>query len=434
MLRTSIAFMLLGIQLSTAGQNVSLGSIGEAIELALEKNIDFQNYLLNQEKADLAYKQAKSYQMPTISGSFSGQYNIDLAATPLPDFSSEDPEATVIRQIGLEYNYNAGIVIYQDLFNRGNKLNSSVAKLSLEMDRVSSNMYRDLLKEQVSVYYYTALISERAIEIGREDVKSAESIYHLTSDKFDQGLVDLITLNSSKINLNTVRQNLNANKQLEIQSITELKKLFGMLPVDSLSLTNTVDYLLPEVYTSEQLSDNLLAKNAELQLRQADAFLKVSQSALLPTLSFNSYFGRQQFRDDFGLSLNNDNWTNYSYLSLNLSVPIFSGFNTSRNIAKSKIDHTMAVNERLKAEQQTSLDDQRLIADYNISLQDAKYKFETYKLYDENQTLTFQKYKEGLISLDSYLMVFQDYIKAENAYLNSMSKVYTYYSQILPRI
>lgn len=434
MLRTSIAFMLLGIQLSTAGQNVSLGSIGEAIELALEKNIDFQNYLLNQEKADLAYKQAKSYQMPTISGSFSGQYNIDLAATPLPDFSSEDPEATVIRQIGLEYNYNAGIVIYQDLFNRGNKLNSSVAKLSLEMDRVSSNMYRDLLKEQVSVYYYTALISERAIEIGREDVKSAESIYHLTSDKFDQGLVDLITLNSSKINLNTVRQNLNANKQLEIQSITELKKLFGMLPVDSLSLTNTVDYLLPEVYTSEQLSDNLLAKNAELQLRQADAFLKVSQSALLPTLSFNSYFGRQQFRDDFGLSLNNDNWTNYSYLSLNLSVPIFSGFNTSRNIAKSKIDHTMAVNERLKAEQQTSLDDQRLIADYNISLQDAKYKFETYKLYDENQTLTFQKYEEGLISLDSYLKVFQDYIKAENAYLNSMSKVYTYYSQILPRI
>ena len=426
--------MLLGIQLSTAGQNVSLGSIGEAIELALEKNIDFQNYLLNQEKADLAYKQAKSYQMPTISGSFSGQYNIDLAATPLPDFSSEDPEATVIRQIGLEYNYNAGIVIYQDLFNRGNKLNSSVAKLSLEMDRVSSNMYRDLLKEQVSVYYYTALISERAIEIGREDVKSAESIYHLTSDKFDQGLVDLITLNSSKINLNTVRQNLNANKQLEIQSITELKKLFGMLPVDSLSLTNTVDYLLPEVYTSEQLSDNLLAKNAELQLRQADAFLKVSQSALLPTLSFNSYFGRQQFRDDFGLSLNNDNWTNYSYLSLNLSVPIFSGFNTSRNIAKSKIDHTMAVNERLKAEQQTSLDDQRLIADYNISLQDAKYKFETYKLYDENQTLTFQKYEEGLISLDSYLKVFQDYIKAENAYLNSMSKVYTYYSQILPRI
>ena len=94
----------------------------------------------------------------------------------------------------------------------------------------------------------------------------------------------------------------------------------------------------------------------------------------------------------------------------------------------------MALNEKLKAERNATLDDQQLIADYNISLEYAIFNLETYQLSDENQAMSYQKYEEGLISLDNYLRVFEDYIKAENAYLNSMSKVYTYYSQILPRL
>lgn len=429
------AFVLsFSMQAHTWGQSISIGSVEEATELAFERNIDFRNYVLHQEKAEIAYQQSKSYLMPTISGSFSGQYNMDLAATPLPDFTSEDPEATVIRQIGLAYNYNAGISLYQELFNRSNRLNSKISKLSMEMESVSKSAYEEMLKEQVSLHYYTSLVAKRAIEIGQEDIRSAENIYKLSTEKFDQGLIDVITLNSSKINLNTVKQSLNANRQLSIQSVTELKKLFGMLPEDSLLFTSSLDYYLPEVYVADQLKENLSLKNAELQLQQADNYLKISQSSFLPTLSFNTYLGQQQFRDEFGLGFSNDSWTNYSYLSLNLSVPIFSGFNNSRNLKKSKFDQQVAANEKLKTQKYAVLEDQRLISDYNISLEDAKSSLENYQLYKENQLLTYQKYEEGLISLENYLRVFEDYIKAENAYLNSMSKVYSYYSQILLRI
>ncbi|MEM6525850.1 MAG: hypothetical protein AAF693_18770, partial [Bacteroidota bacterium] len=59
---------------------------------------------------------------------------------------------------------------------------------------------------------------------------------------------------------------------------------------------------------------------------------------------------------------------------------------------------------------------------------------DNFQLYEENQRLTYKKYEEGLVSLDAYLRVFEDYVKAENTFLNNLSKVYSLYSQIIPRI
>lgn len=427
--------LLLCMQLSSYSQNISLSSVEEAVKLSLEKNIDLQNYLLNQEKAGIEYKQAKSHRLPTISGTFNGQRNIDLATTPLPaEIFGGEPGQTINTQFGQEYNYNAGISISKEVFSREAILQKEMAKLNTELQEVSKDLYEDLLAEKVSLYYYTALIAKRAIEIGQQDLESAERIKELTNQKFQKGIIDVITLNTSKINYNSVKQGLNANKQLELQSLIELKILFGMHSTDTLTLSGTFDYLLPEVVAYDQLSSNLQIESTALQLKQADTQVKVSQSSLLPTLSLNAYLGRQQFRDDLGLSFSGDTWTNYSYSSLNLSIPIFSGFNNRRNIKISKLDQQIAFNEKTKTEQNTILYDYQLIEEYQLSLDDAESTLETYRLYEENQALTFQKYEEGLISLDSYLKVFEDYIRAENTYLNSMSKVYAYYSQIIPRI
>ncbi len=416
-------------------QDVTIGSVEEAIELALEKNLDFRNYLINQEKAGLDYKQAKSHRLPIVNGTFNGQRNIDLATTILPaEIFGGEPGQTVETQFGQNFNYNAGITIYKELFNREDVLNKKLSKLNMDLEEVSRETFEELLKEQVSLYYYSALIAKRAIVTAEKDLETAINVQELTEQKFEEGLIDAISFNYAKINYQSVKQNLIANKQLESQSRTELKKLFGMRPDESLTLSSDFDYFLPQLYSTDQLGSNLQIRSASLQLMQAETKVKISQSSLLPTLNVNTYLGRQQFRDDLGLSFSNDAWSNYSYLAMNLSIPIFNGLNNRRNIKKSKLDQEMAINEKMKVEQFALLEDQQLIEDYKLSLEDAKSSLETYQLYEENQLLTFQRFEEGLISLDSYLNVFEDYIKAENSYLNSMSKVYAYYSQIIPRI
>lgn len=417
-------------------QSVSISNASEAVVLALEKNLDLQNYIANQAKADIEYKQSKSYRKPTITGTFNGQKNLDLATTPLPaEVFGGTPGETIDTQFGQEYTHNVGISIYKDVFNREAALQKELASLNMDLQGLSKQLYEELLTEQVYLYYYTAIIAQRAIAIGKRDLESAKQVQELTRQKQQEGIIDAIAYNHATINYHSVKQSLNASIQMEQQSLAELKMLFGMQAGDTLTLAKMGDdYQLPELFSIDQLEANLQVQNATLQLRQADAYVKLSQSSLLPTVSLNTYIGRQQFRDDFGLSFSGDDWSRYSYMSLNLSVPIFSGFNSRRNIKSRKLDQQVALNEKVKTELHTSIADQQLIADYQLSLEDAELAFQMYRLYQENERLTFQKHEEGLISLDSYLNVFEDYIKAENAYLNSMTKAYTYYSQIIPRI
>ncbi|MEM0939388.1 MAG: TolC family protein [Bacteroidota bacterium] len=432
---TLTLFLLVIIQGHLLAQDITLKSVDEAVSLALSKNIDYNNYILNQEKAQLEYKQAKSYRLPNINGTFSGQKNMDLATTPLPAevFGGEQGQTVDVR-FGQEYNYNAGISISKQLFNQEASLQAKLSKLGTRISKVEQDAFEEVLKEQVSLYYYTAIVSKKAIELGKQDLTSASQVYELTVEKYQEGIVDVLTVNSSKINQNSVKQNLNASRQLENQCVIELKKLLGMSPDDTLAIEGTFEYYLPQIYTVDELEPNVEIKRAELNLEQSDLQLKLSQSSLLPSLSLNSYLGRQQFRNDFGLSFDNSSWSNYSYLSLNLSIPIFSGFNNRRDIKKSKLTEQISFNETQQAEQHAILEDKLLISDFNYSLKDAETALETYRLYEENQQLTLHKYKEGLISLDRYLTAFEEYLKAENAYLNTMSKIYTHYSQIIPRI
>ncbi|MEM6816017.1 MAG: TolC family protein [Bacteroidota bacterium] len=432
---TLTLFLLVIIQGHLLAQDITLKSVDEAVSLALSKNIDYNNYILNQEKAQLEYKQAKSYRLPNINGTFSGQKNMDLATTPLPAevFGGEQGQTVDVR-FGQEYNYNAGISISKQLFNQEASLQAKLSKLGTRISKVEQDAFEEVLKEQVSLYYYTAIVSKKAIELGEQDLTSASQVYELTVEKYQEGIVDVLTVNSSKINQNSVKQNLNASRQLENQCLIELKKLLGMSPDDTLAIEGTFEYYLPQIYTVDELEPNVEIKRAELNLEQSDLQLKLSQSSLLPSLSLNSYLGRQQFRNDFGLSFDNSSWSNYSYLSLNLSIPIFSGFNNRRDIKKSKLTEQISFNETQQAEQHAILEDKLLISDFNYSLKDAETALETYRLYEENQQLTLHKYEEGLISLDRYLTAFEEYLKAENAYLNTMSKIYTHYSQIIPRI
>ncbi|MEL6560112.1 MAG: TolC family protein [Bacteroidota bacterium] len=431
-----LIFLCLGFMPGNGNaQQVTLNSLQDALKLGFDQNPDYQNFLLNQEQAELSYKQSKSYRLPNITGSFNGQRNVDLPTTPLPaEIFGGEPGTTINTQFGQEYTYNAGININKQLFNRSMSLQSKLMKMSSEMVAIEKEQFQELLTQQISLYYYTALTSQKAISISKMDLETTLEISSLTKDRYEQGLIDLVAYNKALISENGVKQNLLSSEQLLSDCLTELKILMGMGLEDQLLMTEEITYELPALLQADQLNSNLKVMNAESKMNQADLNVKISQSALLPSLSINSYFGRQQFRDDFGLSLNSDSWSDYSYLSLNLSIPIFNGFSNRREIKKNKINYNMAQNDHKEAEKTAKLEDQLLIKQYQSGRREATLAEDNFNLTAVNEELTYQKYEEGLISLDAYLRVFEEYLRAESAYLNSISKLYNLYSQIFPRI
>lgn len=419
---------------SMRAQHVTIHSLDEAIRLALAENVDLKNYTINQEKADLEYKQSRSYRLPTISGSFSGQRNGNLATTPVPGEFFGQPGEVVYAQFGQRYNYNAGINATKELINREASLKSKISKLNNSMATSDQDLFESVLREQISLYYYTELIASRAVTLGQEDLENAKKVLELTELKYEEGLVDKIGLNHANINKNMIEQNLVSNSQLQRQCNTELKVLLGVKPTDTLTIAGQFDYSIPQSFETVQLNVHPQIIKEELNAEQAELQVKLSQSSLLPSLALSTYYGAQQFGDDLLLGFGPGDWSSYSYIALSLNVPIFAGFNNRSNIKISKLNQEIASNQKLEVERNQQVKDEQLIADYKYGLREAALALDTYHLYEENSRLSLSKYEEGLMSLDQYLGIFEDYIKAENAYLNAMTSIFTYYSKIISRV
>lgn len=415
-------------------QTVELTSLEAAQKMAQKNNPDLKSYNLDLEKSRLDVKVARSSLLPSITGNFSGQKNLELATTPLPGEIFGQPGTTINAQFGREYTYNAGLSLTKSLLDWQAALKVKMARLNVETAEVQQESYLQLLDQQVTLNYYSALIAKRAIALAGKDKDLADSIVFLSRKKFDEGLLDALAVNQAKINATVVNQNLNNSEQLYAQSIGELKLLTGLDEQDSVKLTAQIQYNLPSAYVVEDLAPDKEIRLAELNAQQAENQVRLQKSMFVPRLTFNGYFGKQQFRDDFGLEFSDNSWSSYSYLGLNLSVPVFTGLSNYNKFRSSRVDFQRAENDLKAASAESQVTDSQLIRKYHTNLRNAQLALEAFRLYEENEQLTFQKYREGLLSLDRYLNAFEDYLKAENAFLNTLLDTYAYYSQIIPRL
>lgn len=408
-------------------------SANDAIEKALKANPTMLVYELQKEKAEKNYKMAKAYRLPTITGSATGQRNISLATTPLPGEIFGQPGEVINAQLGQEYNYNAGIYLSKNLFDWQLRMNTKLAKNNIEIANLDTEVFKQQIKEQTALYYYSALITVEALKINKEDLKIADSIQSFTMQKFEAGVLDKISVNQASINYYTIKQTITTSEQLLNTYINQLQILLGLDVNESVSLTETIENFDIKLIGPASFNESLDVQLAYRQKEQSLLSLKAQKAVYYPKLTLNSYLGKQQFRDNFGLTFNEDDWSNYRYVNLNLSIPIFTGFANKNKIKISKIEYEMSSKNYDIEKKNSALNDTMLLKNYNASLEGLQASFETYQLNKENTELTLQKYNEGLIGLDSYFNSFEDYLKSQNNYLNILSSTYTYYATILSR-
>ncbi|WP_165779164.1 TolC family protein [Rhodohalobacter barkolensis] len=412
---------------------LKLQSVQVAIEFALENNPDLDVYNLNYQKARKEVSISKSSRYPTVSGTFTGQYNRDLPTSVLPGEIFGQPGQTIETQFGQEYNFNTGVTISKNILDWQSRMKTKIAEAQVMITEAETDLYRQHLSEQVAFYYYTAIITQKAIQISEKDRSIADSLLFLTRQNFEKGMVDRSALNHAKINVNNIAQSISESTSMYDQAVSSLKILLGLEAnadihfEDQAAITSAVLPDSPQIEADKEL---------DLFIQQTDQTLvnvRLQKTAYLPKLSLTSYWGQQQFRDDFGLSFSDSDWNPYSYIGFSLSVPIFNGFAKRNQVNVAKIERSIAQQNLQQVQIQSEIQDQLLLSNYRNSLSQVESAYDTYQLWDQNRTLALQKYEKGLISLADYFKTFEDYLKAENNYLNTLSSMYSYYSTIISR-
>ncbi|WP_347839945.1 TolC family protein [uncultured Draconibacterium sp.] len=407
-------------------------SLDEIWAYAKENNPDNSVYQLQVEKAVKDQRIANSPLYPTVSAGFSGQHNINIAETPIPGEAVGRPGETEYIKFGLPYVYNGGITVSKTLLDWQSIFQSKIAKSNTQLKQTEKALYEQTLREQVAQIYYATITAQAAVNNAKEDLTLADSILQIAIDRFREGLIDGLSFNQAKINSNNAFDKLEQNKQYLVENQLNLKILLGLSNSETLVLKEQIELNMNN--SIEFVPQNEASiKLYEAQIEIAEFERKQALTRFTPKLNFIYYWGGTQYQQDFNLSFNSSDWQPNSYIGLNLSIPIFSGFGNKNQYSSAKIAQNIA---RLNYEEEirkSSITDNILFNNYLSSKKLAETANESLKISGENVQLAYSRYSEGLISLDNYLSVYDDYLAVESQYFTRLSDYMINKATILSR-
>ena len=434
----SVVFLLAGgtlLPVSTLGQDttVVISSFDALWGQVLKNNPTERVYELNIRKAGEDRAASRSFLYPNVSGSFNGQDNLSLAITPVPGELVGRPGTTYNVQFGKHYTYGTGFGASESIFDWTSVFQSRIAGNGILLNQAQAAVYEQTLKEQTARYYYAVLVASSSLKVAKSDQGLADSLVQVAQKLLNEGVTDAIALNQAKINYNDVTQNLAQSRQLYDQGMANLKILLGKPAGASIVLADSLDIRLEQNGIALSIAPD---RNLEVYRRQLTAAVldrKQKLAAFYPSLSLDGYYGVQQYQNDFGLSFKSGAWSNYSYIGMSLNVPLFTGFANQQRLKSSATSLHIAEIQYESASLQSQVNDDLLLKQYGNYLQMTHASRENFVLYGDNLELARQKFAEGLLATDAYLKVFEDYLGAENTYLNNLSNVYSTQATILAR-
>lgn len=425
--------MLSAVTAQRSSDTLLLSSLPETISKALRTNPSQAVYRAQQQQAGFDTKAAKGALYPHAAGEFLGTDNLHLAVTPVPGELVGRPGTTYYVQFGKRYIYNPGLTLSQTIFDWQSVLQVQIAKGNGELNKLQQASFEQTLRAQVAQLYFAALIAQASLRTSHRDQLLADSLVALTQQRLAEGTTDALSVNNARINRNNIAQTSTQSRQLYDQSIANLKNLLGEKPAKEILLLETIDPDSPPETGLPALGQDKSLFVYQQQATIAAMQSRLQKAAAYPRLSATLYVGGQQFRNGFGLSFGKGAWSGYRYIGVDLTVPIFTGFTNSNRyrsqLAQQRVAQAQYENARLQSETADSL----LLKNYGHFAELAKTSLLNFKLYGNNLQLTKQQFEEGVISMDGYLKAFQDYLAAENIYLNNLSQSLQAKATILSR-
>ncbi|MBN8860282.1 MAG: TolC family protein [Sphingobacteriales bacterium] len=392
-------------------------TLQHALEFAIEHKAEAQKARLEQENAQYLIDEVRGSALPQVSGSGNLTYNAMLQKVALPGELLGSPGKTLMVSMSQPWQSTATLNVNQQIFNQAIFTGLKAARTTREFYQVNNTLTDEQLIEKVANAYYQVFQLQQQLQTIQTNLDNTVKTQKVIAGLVDAGLAKKIDLDRIVVAVN----NLEAARQQMVNSLqlseNALKFAIGMeigrqlvLPAESFEVDAAILDDQPD-----------LSNRTELKLLNVQSDLlslnkKAITAAYYPTLSFSGnlgYLGMGPYMPVFNSS-SKVNWSGFSALGLNLSIPIFNGGTTRAKINQAEIDI-----KKLKSE----IEDTRLglaLASDNARAQ-IKNSLLTVDTNKRNISLakdvldnTQNNYKNGLATLTDLLDAEKAYAEAQN--------------------
>ncbi|MEO0722925.1 MAG: TolC family protein [Bacteroidota bacterium] len=398
--------------------------LSACLDYARSHNLELQNSQLNEQQAHYEKQEVVGALYPQISGAFSNTYNGILRTSILPGEAFGGPEGSTSEvQFGTRYESTASIQVNQQLYNPSVGSSLKLAEQNKLLQQTAGQQTEEQLAYNIAILYYNIIIQDAQQTNLEVSAETLDSLLRQGQLQLEQGVARQVDVDRLQVNANALHAQIEQLKRSREQLLNNLKLQVGMPLAETLDLQPISQFELERKVSQANNSANVIAQRPdirmmEIQFEMNDLQRRINQQGYIPTLSLNLQGGSISNRDDFGFS--NANWNDYLALTVNLSVPIFDGFQRSAKNQQLKAQATMAENNLRLTEQRAWYELENAKVQYdntNINLDQQRMNVDlASKVFDVSQL----EYTEGIIPATTLTEARNDLTEAQNLYFQTL--------------
>lgn len=384
----------------------------DAINYALENKANAQKARLITKNAENQIAEVRSQALPQVSLSGNLIYNPILQETALPGEIIGQPGTTLMVPFGQSWMALGGINVFQNVFNYSVFTGLKAAKSTREFYKINQQLTEEEVIEAVANGYYQVFMAKEKLSTIKSTLENTERVQNTIEGLYTNGLAKKIDLDRIKVNvanLKSVRNQLDNVVKLQENM---LKFLIGMpinTPIILEEETIRVTLMDPEAIDVKDLSPYQLLEAQQMLLTYN---MKAIEAGYYPTLSLSGNYSYQGLGDKFPLSdakpADGVFWGDYAQVTLNLNIPLFTGFSTRSKVRKAQYELDILDQDMKDAELALNVAFENAKSQLNNSVLTIESQKKNVQLAQEVFDNTENNYSNGLASLT-------ELIDAENA-------------------
>jgi outer membrane protein TolC len=374
-------------------------SLQQAVDYATKNNVQVKNALLEIRKQEETNREVTSAALPQINANGSYTYNAKLPVSLVPaEFFGGAPGTFQKIAFGLKHNVTYGVQLNQILFDGQVFVGLQARQSVLDFQRKSAEVTEEMIKVNIHKIYYQLVVSKQQIELLDANIDRFEKLLRDTRIIQENGFAEKLDVDKVNVALTNLQtEKIKALNQID-NGYLGLKVLMGMPVRDELVLTDSLRYdeVRDGVLSADsfQYSDRKEFQYANLGIKLNEYNVRRYKLSKIPTLSLNGYYNKNAQRNNFDFFKGGD-WFDISAISVNLNIPIFTGFSTKAKIQRAKIELQQSINERENLKLVIDNDIQVARNNFRSSIASLDYQKKNMELAENVFAQTRKKYESG---------------------------------------
>lgn len=444
-----LSAVLYGIIVQAQAQQNSVNqhafSLQQTLDYAKKNNVQVKNALIDIQIQRQVNREVTGRAYPQISGTISSTYNPAVATQVIPNFISpatyqvlvnenvKDGNGNPIQmpndfgfiaaQFGTKWGASGGVSLNQIVFDGQVFVGLQARETLVKFSEKKAEITEEAIRANITKVYYQLVASKTQIELLDVNINLLDKLQSDTKIMFNNGFAEQLDIDKLTVQISNLQtEKISALNQIQNGQLA-LKVLMGMPVKDSLILTDEI--------TDDKIKEGVLELNefdytqrrdfqyADLGVDLGEYDLKRYKLAKLPTLGLNGYYNKNAQRNKFDF-FGKGSWFNISAITLQLQVPIFTGFAANARIAQANLALQKSRNQREALKNDIDNEITTARNNFNTAISTLDYQRKNMQLAETVFEQTKKKFEIGTGSNTEIIQAQTDMKAAQTNYINAL--------------